>query len=128
MDHQRELAKEKEEPDTGERRRVYYHHLALLAQQPAYPLYPSHSCARDLSPGTSMHTREFSDDGVRGHGGNVAGMARARGRVSDIWVSGPFDVLATRFPHRKALISKLNFLGNREDAIVRRYAPTRNAM
>jgi len=39
----------------------------------------------------------------------------------DVWVPGVFDVLVSIFPHRRALVSKLNFLRNREDAIVRRY-------
>ena len=48
-------------------------------------------------------------------------VANGRKRPEDVWVSGPFDHLSTIFPQRVALISKLNFLGNREADIVRRY-------
>ena len=43
------------------------------------------------------------------------------GQVGEPWVPGVFDVLVERFPHRRAVVSKLNFLRNREDALVRRY-------
>jgi hypothetical protein len=37
------------------------------------------------------------------------------------WVSGAFDELVSMYPHRRAVVSKLNLLRNREDAIVSRY-------
>ena len=51
----------------------------------------------------------------------LGSVVNGRKRPEDVWVSGPFDHLSTIFPQRVALISKLNFLGNREADIVRRY-------
>ena len=73
--------------------------------------------------------RGMNPNGVRvnleGRGGEDGGAARQSKGVqpfsSEGWVSGAFDALVSIFPNRRAVVSKLNWLRNREDAIVSRY-------
>jgi hypothetical protein len=73
--------------------------------------------------------RGMNPNGMRvhlgGRGGEEGGAARqSKGLYpfsSEGWVSGAFDELVSIFPHRRAVVSKLNLLRKREDAIVSRY-------
>ena len=65
-----------------------------------------------------------SYEGRANEGRDTAGQLEGKGDCHSQphgWVSGAFDELVAIFPHRRAVVSKLNLLRNREDAIVSRY-------
>ena len=90
----------------------------------------SGACGNDDSGWKVLLASASSDTGQGRVSGVGAGNSTGRGRggrdsiASASWVPGAFDVLVELFPHRQAVVSKLNLLRNREDAIVRRYTMT----
>jgi hypothetical protein len=94
----------------------------LLSSQDASLDGAEHGNCRRTWRGTNANEMRVN---LEGRGGEDGGAARQSKEVypfsSEGWVSGAFDALVSIFPHRRAVVSKLNLLRNREDAIVSRY-------